>query len=1077
MNIFSANLDYVFFLYGLSFVLLGTMATAPAGRNNTLSWRWLAAFGFLHGLNEWLDLLALSRADSPEFQGLRLAVLAASFLPLVEFGRRGVSRDGVLFGGRGWLILASLAALGALSGGANGFNAACRYAFGLPGGALAALALWRVSQSRTGEPCRGLRLAAGSLLAYGLTVGLAPPAAPFFPASWLNQDHFLATAGFPIQLLRMGCALGAMVGVWLYRLQSTPEPQRDGPVRRGWRPAGFVLLVALGGIVAAWQGGNADAQYRQRLLEQALGIAKTIKPEYARALAFTAADLNSPVFERIRQQMIAYRQIYPVRGIYSMGMRRGVPVFGPGSYAENDPMAAPPGAVYDFPHARGSEVFRAGQPAVVGPATDAHGTFVSALAPVVDPLSGEVLMLVGLDVLAEEWSVRIAASRLPVIAGNLILLLAFLAGVGAIEWRNRLPAARRARWLHLETVLAGGCGLLLVAAVAVLNVEVENREHQTNFYRLADIRAANIRDSFHDVRTNLAVLVRFFESSQQVEREEFRTFVAPMLQSGAIQAYEWIQRVPAAEKEAVEAAVRQEGLGDFTIWQRDASGKRIAAMGRTEYYPIYFIEPQADGEPALGFDLGSEPLYRAALEAGAGAGLTTATEPISLVQDSGQPYRMLVLQPLFAAAAAGRLRGFAAGVLRLQSLLSETSTEAETEVRLLSLTPGRSGLRLLAVYPPDFGSEAAAGAAARIDIRDFQAVYPLFDFGRTYVLAIQPTPAFHVAHPARVGWLVGLTGLLLVGVFAAFVGALRDRQVVLEREVRERTAELRESEERFHQMFEKHDAVMLLIEPENGKILDANQAAVRYYGYPLWQLRAMTVEDINTQPHEEMAGQRAPQIQRNCFLFHHRLANGDIRTVEVHSSPIRLRTRPILFSIIHDITERVAQEHELRRLATTDALTGLANRRRFLEQLGLELARFQRYAKPAALLMLDLDHFKEVNDQHGHAAGDAVLRHFAALARRALRKIDRIGRLGGEEFGALLPGTDEEGARQLAERLRNRVAESPASTETGAIGFTVSIGVTLFAPADAKIESVLIRADRALYRAKETGRNRVEVER
>ncbi|MDG4554965.1 MAG: diguanylate cyclase [Candidatus Competibacter sp.] len=1093
MTIFSANLDYVFFLYGLSFVLLGSMAAMP-GNRNTLPWRWLAAFGFLHGLNEWLDLLAaLSWADWPAFRSARVAVLAASYLPLVEFGRRGGSAEGGVFGWRGWLALALVAALGALSSDANGFNAACRYAFGLPGGVLAAVALWRASRLELEGQRLGLRLAAGSLLVYGVTVGLAPPEAPFFPASWLNQDRFLAVAGFPVQALRMACALGAMTGVWLHRLGRESEPRSDdGSVRRWWHPAGFVLLGGLGGIVVAWQGEGLDAENRRRLLEQAVEIAKTIQPEYAKALTFTAADRSAPIFERIRQQMIAYRQIYPVRGIYSMGLRRGSLVFGPESYAEDDPMASPPGTVYDAPHSVGFEVFRTGRPVVVGPAADSYGNFVSALAPVLDPRSGEVLMLVGLDVLAETWNARIAAGRLPVIAGNLVLLLAFLAGINAIEWRNRLPDTRRARWRHLETALVGAWGLLLAAALTALSVEAEGREHRIIFRRLADTRVANIRDGFQDIRANLEALVRFFQASQRVDREEFRTFVAPMLQSSAIQSYQWVPWVPAADREAVQTEARRDGLGDFTIWQHDAVGGQIPAGDRADYYPVYFAEPLVGNQAVLGFDLGSEPSQAAALTAAARDGLITATAPLGLAQKGGRPYRVLVAQPSFAPGETrqgnlnadrptGWPRGFAVGVLRLQSMLSEAApAEAnvadEIAIRLLDLTSG-DGPEALAAYPPEFGGEAAVGAVG-LDARAFQALYPLFRFGHTYALLIQATPAFHAAHPPRAGGLVGLAGLLLVGVFTAFVGVLRNRQAVLEREVRERTAELRDSEECFHQMFERHDAVMLLIDPASGQILDANQAAARYYGYSVWRLRAMAIQDINTLPPGEVAlqRQRALQIRRNCLVFQHRLANGAIRVVEVHSSPILLRSRPILFSIIHDITERTAQERKLRHLATTDPLTGLANRRQFLEQFGLELERFKRYAKPVALLMVDLDHFKQVNDQHGHAAGDAVLRHFAALARQALRKIDRIGRLGGEEFGALLPGTDEEGARQLAERLRKQVAESPAAAETGKIGFTVSIGITLFAPADTRTDSILSRADHALYRAKNAGRNRVEVE-
>ncbi len=176
-----------------------------------------------------------------------------------------------------------------------------------------------------------------------------------------------------------------------------------------------------------------------------------------------------------------------------------------------------------------------------------------------------------------------------------------------------------------------------------------------------------------------------------------------------------------------------------------------------------------------------------------------------------------------------------------------------------------------------------------------------------------------------------------------------------------------------------------------------------------------------------------------------------------------------------DITERKEMEAELRRLATTDPLTGVANRRRFLEQLDKELARIKRFGLPAALLMVDIDYFKSVNDTYGHAAGDAVLKHLTASAEHHLRSIDLFGRIGGEEFAVLLPGTDREGAWEFAEQLRSYVAETPAKIETGEICVTVSIGVTQFEPSDLVPDTIFARADEALYRAKQAGRNRVEL--
>jgi diguanylate cyclase (GGDEF)-like protein len=160
-------------------------------------------------------------------------------------------------------------------------------------------------------------------------------------------------------------------------------------------------------------------------------------------------------------------------------------------------------------------------------------------------------------------------------------------------------------------------------------------------------------------------------------------------------------------------------------------------------------------------------------------------------------------------------------------------------------------------------------------------------------------------------------------------------------------------------------------------------------------------------------------------------------------------------------------------MAITDDLTGLANRRHFLARLAEEQARLQRQdTQRAAVLMLDLDHFKVINDMYGHAAGDAVLRHSAALMRNSLRQIDQVGRIGGEEFAILLSGADPAAAQVFAERLRQKIAE-PVLYESQAIPVTVSIGIAALKAQDATVNAVLHRADAALYRAKAEGRNRV----
>ncbi|MFL6659394.1 MAG: GGDEF domain-containing protein [Massilia sp.] len=167
-------------------------------------------------------------------------------------------------------------------------------------------------------------------------------------------------------------------------------------------------------------------------------------------------------------------------------------------------------------------------------------------------------------------------------------------------------------------------------------------------------------------------------------------------------------------------------------------------------------------------------------------------------------------------------------------------------------------------------------------------------------------------------------------------------------------------------------------------------------------------------------------------------------------------------------------DRKMELLATVDSLTGLVNRRAFFELTASARTLAARQRHPVALLMLDLDHFKAINDRHGHAVGDHALCVFAQAAQGALRDPDILGRLGGEEFAITLPGTDLAGALQAAERVRMAVKGARLDEHEMAEGFTVSIGVVLIDQGE-HINAALARADRALYKAKSNGRDRVAV--
>jgi diguanylate cyclase (GGDEF)-like protein len=178
--------------------------------------------------------------------------------------------------------------------------------------------------------------------------------------------------------------------------------------------------------------------------------------------------------------------------------------------------------------------------------------------------------------------------------------------------------------------------------------------------------------------------------------------------------------------------------------------------------------------------------------------------------------------------------------------------------------------------------------------------------------------------------------------------------------------------------------------------------------------------------------------------------------------------------IIQDITEQKELQNRLEKLANTDALTGCASRRFFMEHAEEELLRVRRYGGELSMLMLDLDHFKNINDRYGHVVGDAALKRFVEVCQSLLRDVDVLGRLGGEEFAIMLPQTASEQALTVAERVCQAVAAAEVPLQNGpAIHITTSIGIASLAAGDPRVDVLLNRADRALYQAKDAGRNQI----
>jgi diguanylate cyclase (GGDEF)-like protein/PAS domain S-box-containing protein len=282
----------------------------------------------------------------------------------------------------------------------------------------------------------------------------------------------------------------------------------------------------------------------------------------------------------------------------------------------------------------------------------------------------------------------------------------------------------------------------------------------------------------------------------------------------------------------------------------------------------------------------------------------------------------------------------------------------------------------------------------------------------------------------------------------------------------------RHAQERFELVFEQAPIGMALLTTE-GRWVRVNQALLAITGYTSDELLSKTVEQV-THPddlsadldhvRQLMAGEiRDYQMEKRYFH-----ARGHVISTMLSVSLVRDRQgRPLHFiAQIQDITERKLMEERLRHLAEHDPLTGLHNRRLLERELAMQVARCRRYGEQAALLVLDLDDFKQVNDTYGHRAGDELLKAVAVELQHRLRGTDMVARLGGDEFAVLLPGTDAAAGRKVAVNLQEAVAASRVEIEERRIATSVSIGVGGIDRASPSGEAVLMEADRSMYAAK-----------
>lgn len=293
----------------------------------------------------------------------------------------------------------------------------------------------------------------------------------------------------------------------------------------------------------------------------------------------------------------------------------------------------------------------------------------------------------------------------------------------------------------------------------------------------------------------------------------------------------------------------------------------------------------------------------------------------------------------------------------------------------------------------------------------------------------------------------------------------------------EMAEQLRVSEQNFRRLFDNMQDVYYLTDAK-GVVQMVGPGVRSVLGYEPHEIEGKTAESYYPQATDRDAMKKAIMENGKVSDFPGQMVRKDGRVIDISISSRALYDDSGAFAgvegVYRDVTQRKMLERELQRLATTDPLTNIANRRSFLEQAEQIFKSSQRYHTSFTMMMLDLDFFKAINDKYGHLGGDSVLARFASTVGQELRDSDLFGRLGGEEFCVLLQQVDKDEALIVAERIRERIQSLMFKDSSGeSFPLTVSIGVTSYVDGDERLAKLLERADKALYQAKNSGRNKV----
>ncbi len=582
-------------------------------------------------------------------------------------------------------------------------------------------------------------------------------------------------------------------------------------------------------------------------------------------------------------------------------------------------------------------------------------------------------------------------------------------------------------------------------------------------------------------------LKSFFDSSSSVSRAQFHRFTQPFLhRHKSIQALEWIPRITSEQRETYESSEK----GRHPILESGTNMRLIPAGNRRQFFPIDYLEPYRNNERAKNFDISSNPVdFKAAMQA-ADSGKISVIEGIHLIQDHQKKSGIVAYSPVYNKnqlvsnneARRHQLKGFIACVFRIEDILAAIHEQfPNTPLQIKIQDRGRL---LYSNFP----------TPARHDLKiiDLQKEMQIAVANKLWSVVYQPSAEFINAQLTWNIWWLLFGGVLFTSLTGTGLLMLTGRTLRTEQLVRIRTRELEssnkklaESEAQFRKLVQTQSAIVWRADPNTFRFTFISDQAEKILGYPVSEwlndsdfwFEHMSEEDRKWVP--EYCKKEINCLNSHEFEYRMRSITGDIIWLrEITNVIVEDGKAKELVGVMMDITEKKKSENEIYELAFYDPLTNLPNRRLLLSQLANEIHIANREGYFGAILFLDLDRFKVLNDSMGHHIGDELLIQVAARLRQTLRKADIPARLSGDEFVVMLHANESdrrkatEQATIVAEKIQTSLNQ-PFCVSRYEHHCTASIGIALFPEKNCSANEILQQADKAMYRSKAEGRNTI----